>query len=81
MNKEEYMIDRMYDAMYERYQEEERIPISEYRKLEDEYDELNYKMQDLLYYIKENDIAGAYEYAKSEGLVWTLLKRQAPTKS
>ena len=63
------MCDRYYDSLYSKYEEEERIPISEYRELEGKYNELLYQMQDVIYYLRNNDIAGAYEYLKSEGLV------------
>ena len=69
MNREEMMCDRYYDSLYSKYEEEERIPISEYRELEGKYNELLYQMQDVIYYLRNNDIAGAYEYLKSEGLV------------
>lgn len=70
MNKEEMMIDRYYDSLYAKYEEETKIPISEYRELGDRCDELERQIQELLEYIKDNDIAGAYEYAVKENLVW-----------
>lgn len=69
MNKEEYMVDRMYDAMYERYNEEATVSANDYYELKDKYDELLYQMRDVIYFLQQNDIAGAYEYLKSEGLV------------
>lgn len=70
MNKEEMMIDRYYDSLYSQYEEEEKISMSEYRELGDRCDKLEHQIQDLLEYIKNNDISGAYEYAVKEKLVW-----------
>lgn len=69
MTNEEMMIDRMYDAMYERYNEEAKVPFSDYQELEEKYEKLQYQMQDVINFLKDNDIIGAYEYLASEGLV------------
>lgn len=69
MNNEDYMIDKYYDSLYSKYEEEATVRAEDYYRLKDDYDELYYQLQDILYFIKQNDPAGAYEYAKSEGLV------------
>ena len=61
--------DRYYDSLQAKYEEEQRIPISDYRELEEKYNELLYQMQDIIYFLKNNDIVGAWEYLSSEGLV------------
>ena len=68
MTNEEIMNDRYYEQMQER--NEVKVPFQDYRDLEDKYDELEGKVKDLIEYIKNDDIAGAYEYAVSEGLIW-----------
>jgi hypothetical protein len=67
MTNEEIMNDRYYEQMQER--NEVKVPFQDYRDLEDKYDELEGKVKDLIEYIKNDDIAGAYEYAVSEGLI------------
>lgn len=67
MTNEEIMNDRYYEQMQER--NEAKVPFQDYRDLEDKYDELEGKVKDLIEYIKNDDIAGAYEYAVSEGLI------------
>ena len=61
--------DRYYDALQAKYEEEAKIPASDYYELKDKYDELLYQMQDVIYFLKQNDIAGAFEYLSSEGLI------------
>lgn len=62
-------IERQYEAQLDKYQEEARVPLSSYNDLEKKYDELQCQVKDLISYIENNDPAGAYEYAVSEGLV------------
>lgn len=70
MNKEEMMIDRYYDSLYSKYEEEEKVPLSDYQELGDRCDKLEHQIQDLIEFIRNNDIVGAYEYAVKENLVW-----------
>ena len=67
MTNEEIMNDRYYEQMQER--NEVKVPFQDYRDLEDKYDELEGKVKDLIEYIKNDDVVGAYEYAVSEGLI------------
>lgn len=67
MTNEEIMNDRYYEQMQER--NEVKVPFQDYRDLEDKYEELKAKVKDLVDYIGNDDIAGAYEYAVSEGLI------------
>lgn len=69
MNNDDYKIDQYYDSLYSKYEEEAKVSAEDYYNLERKYNELTYQLEDILYYIKENDPAGAYEYAKSVGLV------------
>lgn len=69
MNNEERLADRYYESLQTKYEEEATIPAQDYYDLEEKYNELTYQIQDILYYVKINDPAGAYEYAKSVGLV------------
>lgn len=69
MNKEEILNDRYYDSLYSRYEDEAKVSAEDYYKLKDKYDELLYQMQDVIFYLRNNDIVGAYEYLKGEGLV------------
>lgn len=69
MNREEILNDRYYDSLYSRYEDEATVSAEDYYKLKDKYDELLYQMQDVIFYLRNNDIAGAYEYLKGEGLV------------
>lgn len=57
---EKMMIDHM---------EEAKVPFSDYQELEEKYEKLQYQMQDVINFLKNNDIIGAYEYLASEGLV------------
>lgn len=69
MNKEEMLCDRYYDSLYSKYEDEATVSAKDYYELKDKYDELLYQMQDVIYFLRNNDIGGAYEYLKSEGLV------------
>lgn len=69
MNKEEIDIDRHYDEVFSKYQEEERVPFSAYRELEEKFEKLEGQVKDIIKFIQDNDPAGAYEYAVGEGLV------------
>lgn len=60
--------DRYYDELCSKYEEGAKVPFSEYRDLEDKYEELESQLKDLIEYIENDDIVGAYEYIVSEGL-------------
>lgn len=63
------MNDRIYDELYSKYMDQAKVPYESYEELEEAYEHLKAQVKDLIGYIQDNDIAGAYEYAKSEGLV------------
>ena len=69
MTNEEIDIDKFYDEQYSKYQEEARIPFTDYRDLEDKYEILEGQVKNIISLLQNNDAAGAYEYAVSEGLV------------
>lgn len=59
-------MDRYYDSLDK---SDSKIDIEEYYELEKKYDELLYQMKDVIYFLTQDDAAGAYEYLKGEGLV------------
>lgn len=69
MNKEEIDIDRHYDEELSKYQEVAKVPFSDYKDLEEKYDKLERQLKAILEFIGNDDCAGAYEYAFSEGLL------------
>lgn len=68
MNKEEIEIDKHYNDLYEQYEDKVKIPFQDYRDLEDKYEHLQCQVKDIISYIEDDDIVGAYEYIVSEGL-------------
>ena len=61
--------DRYYDSLLAKYNEEAKVPFTDYQKLEEENEILKGQIKDIISYLQENDIAGAYEYVVKEGLV------------
>ena len=68
MNKDEMMIDRYYDDMYAHYMTRTKVPMEDLEEIEEKYEHLRCQMKDVIDYIRNNDIDGAYEYIVSEGL-------------
>jgi hypothetical protein len=69
MNKEEIDVDRYYDSLYSKYEEEATVSTSDYRDLEEKVKKLEGNIRDIINLILNNQPAEAYEYAKREGLV------------
>lgn len=69
MNKEEMDVDRYYDSLYSKYEEEETVPASDYHDLEEKVRKLEGNIRDIIDLILNNKSPEAYEYAKREGLV------------
>ncbi len=53
-----------YDALQKRYEEEAKVPFSDYRKLEDRIADLEMWIDEILNLIEKNDMEGLEEYAK-----------------
>ena len=69
MNKEEMMIDRIYDDLYSNYMTRTKVPYESYEELEDKYEHLKCVLKDIEIYLRDNDPAGAYEYLKREDIL------------
>ena len=63
------MNDRIYDELYSKYMEQAKVPYESYEELEEKYEHLKCVIKDVAIYLRDNDIAGAYEYLKREELV------------
>lgn len=53
-----------YDTLQKRYEEEAKVPFSDYRKLEDRIADLEMWIDEILNLIEKNDMEGLAEYAK-----------------
>lgn len=53
-----------YDALQKRYEDEAKVPFSDYRKLEDRIADLEMWIDEILNLIEKKDMEGLEEYAK-----------------
>lgn len=53
-----------YDALQKRYENEAKVPFSDYRKLEDRIAELEMWLDEILNLVEKNDMEGLKDYAK-----------------
>ena len=72
MEYNEETVDRYYDSLYTKYQEEATVPYTSYRDLEEKYEDFKREFEDfkqnIFYLAKEDKTGGIMEYLKSKGV-------------